>query len=93
MNSYREEYITSPLSRSFISVEIAVAVHIFRLSGSGSWTLRITGLAGVDATDVSGFTSDHAACAAFLDRMAKDSRLKALNAATIVPLDAVRLDS
>ncbi len=85
--------VTSPLSRSFVSADVVVAVHIFRTLDSSRWTLKVSGLIGVDDISETGFISEHAACAAFLTRMANDDRLKMLNAAMIVPFDSIRLNS
>jgi len=85
--------VTSSLSRSFLSEDVAVAVHIFRMPHASRWTLKVSGLKGMDDVIATGFISEHAACAAFIALMADDDRLNVLNAAMIVPFDAVKLDS
>lgn len=85
--------VTSSLSRSFLSEDVAVTVHIFRMPHASKWTLKITGLKGMDDVVETGFISEHAACAAFIALMAEDDRLNALNVAMIAPFDAVKLDS
>ncbi len=93
MRMANRDCVTSSLSRSFLFEDVAVTVHIFRTTHASTWTLKVSGLKGMDDVIETGFISEHAACAAFIALMADDDRLNVLNAAMIVPFDAVKLDS